>query len=99
MKTKRRASKGRVRARSTSPKGGTKMIHVGVDLHQRFCYMTVIDARGKTMQSGPVNNERLGLRRYFRQFRGQAVQVAVEACGVWAAFREVGGPGGARLVV
>ena len=27
--------------------------------------------------------------RYFRQFRGQAVQAAVEACGFWPAFREV----------
>jgi transposase len=65
------------------------MIHVGVDLHQRFCYMTALEASGKTMQSGPVDNEGRALRRYFRQFRGQAVQVAVEACGFWPAFREV----------
>src|SRR3979411_680552 len=96
---KRRASKGRVRARSTSPEGGTQMIHVGVDLHHRFCYMTALEARGKTIQSGAVNNERLALRRYFRQFRGQAVQVAVEACGFWPAFREVVEPEVARLVL
>ncbi|HYL14144.1 MAG TPA: hypothetical protein VEV41_13970 [Terriglobales bacterium] len=65
------------------------MIHVGVDLHQRFCYMTALDARGKVLHSGPVQNEAGSLRRYFRQFRGQAVQVAVEACGFWPAFREV----------
>ena len=41
------------------------------------------------MQSGAVSNERLALKRYFRQFRGQPVQVAVEACGFWPAFREV----------
>jgi hypothetical protein len=23
------------------------MIHVGVNLHQRFCYMTALEARGK----------------------------------------------------
>src|ERR1017187_10581105 len=57
------------------------MIHVGVDLHQRFCYMTALEARGKIVQAGPVTNEKLALRRYFRQFRGQDVQVAVEACG------------------
>ena len=51
------------------------------------------------MPSGPVNNERLGLRRYFRQFRGQAVQVAVEACGFWPAFREVVEPEVTRLVL
>ena len=65
------------------------MIHVGVDLHQRFCYMTALEARGKVVQTGAVTNEKSALRKYFRQFRGQAVQVAVEACGFWPAFREV----------
>ncbi len=75
------------------------MIHVGVDLHQRFCYMTVLEARGKIIQSGPVTNEKLTLRRYFRQFRGKEVQVAVEACGFWPAFREVVEPEVKRLVL
>src|SRR6476469_2030504 len=61
------------------------MIHVGVDLHQRFCYMTALEARGKILQAGTVTNEKLALRRYFRQFRGKEVQVAVEACGFWPA--------------
>ena len=75
------------------------MIHVGVDLHQRFCYMTALEARGKIVQSGAVTNEKLALRKYFRQFRGQAVQVAVEACGFWPAFREVVEPEVERLVL
>ena len=75
------------------------MIHVGVDLHQRFCYMTVLEARGKIIQSGPVTNEKLALRKYFRQFRGREVQVAVEACGFWPAFREVVEPEVERLVL
>jgi len=75
------------------------MIHVGVDLHQRFCYMTAMEARGKILQAGPVSNQKLALRKYFRQFRGQAVQVAVEACGFWPAFREVVEPEVKRLVL
>src|SRR6202047_1017309 len=75
------------------------MIHVGVDLHQRFCYMTVMEARGKILQAGPVSNEKLALRQYFRQFRGKEVQVAVEACGFWPAFREVVEPEVKRLVL
>ncbi len=50
------------------------MIHVGVDLHQRFCCITVMEARGKIVQAGPVTNEKLALRKYFRQFRGKDVQ-------------------------
>lgn len=75
------------------------MIHVGVDLHQRFCYMTALEARGKIIQSGPVSNEKAALRKYFRQFHGQAVQAAVEACGFWPAFREVVEPEVKRLVL
>ena len=75
------------------------MIHVGVDLHQRFCYMTALEARGKMIQAGPVTNEKLALRKYFRQYRGQDVQVAVEACGFWPAFREVVEPEVKRLVL
>jgi hypothetical protein len=62
------------------------MIHVGVDLHQRFCYMTTLEARGKIVQSGPVANEKLALRQYFRRFRGKQVQVAVEVCAFGRRF-------------
>jgi transposase len=75
------------------------MIHVGVDLHQRFCYMTALEARGKLLQAGAVANEKKALRNYFRRFRGQAVQVAVEACGFWPGFREVVEPEVERLVL
>ena len=75
------------------------MIHVGVDLHQRFCYMTALGARGKIVQAGPVSNEARELQRWFRQFRGQSVQAAVEACGFWPAFREVVEPEVKRLVL
>ena len=75
------------------------MIHVGVDLHQRFCYMTALDARGKILQAGPVTNEKGALRKYFRQYRGREVQVGVEACGFWPGFREVVEPEVKRLVL
>jgi transposase len=61
--------------------------------------MTAVEARGKIVQAGAVCNEKQALRRYFRQFRGQAVQVAVEACGFWPGFREVVEPEVKRLVL
>ena len=39
------------------------MIHVAVDIHQRLCYITALEARSTT--PGPVNHEQLALRRYF----------------------------------
>jgi len=51
------------------------------------------------LQAGAVTNEKQALRRYFRQFRGRPVQVAVEACGFWPGFREVVEPEVERLVL
>jgi transposase len=62
------------------------MIHVGVDLHHRFCYMTALDSRGRQLNAQAVPNEAAALQAYFRQFR-KPVQVAVEACSFWPAFR------------
>ena len=41
------------------------MIHVGVDLHQRFCYMTALEARGKMLQAGPVKQREAGAAEVF----------------------------------
>jgi transposase len=61
--------------------------------------MTALEASGKMLQAGVVTNEKLALRKYFRQFRGKEVQVAVEACGFWPGFREVVEPEVERLVL
>jgi len=61
--------------------------------------MTALGARGKLIQAGAVDNEPRQLRRWFRQFRGQTVQAAVEACGFWPAFREVVEPEVKQLVL
>jgi transposase len=62
------------------------MIHVGVDLHQRFCYMTALDSRGRQLNAQAVANDAAALQAYFRQFR-KPVRAAVEACSFWPAFR------------
>lgn len=66
------------------------MIHVGVDLHQRFCYMTAVDTRGRQLNQQAVPNQAAALQAYFRQFR-KPVRAAVEACGFWPAFRQAVG--------
>lgn len=63
------------------------MIHVGVDLHQAFCYMTALDSTGRTLKAGPVANEGRALRRWLRGF-SEPVTVAVEACSFWPAFKD-----------
>jgi transposase len=63
------------------------MIHVGADLHERFCYMTALDAMGRAIKAGPVANRPLELRRWLRDLP-RPVNVAVEACSFWPAFQE-----------
>lgn len=63
------------------------MIHVGADLHERFCYMTALDATGRAVKAGPVANRPLELRRWLRGLP-RPVSVAVEACSFWPAFQE-----------
>ena len=63
------------------------MIHVGVDLHQGFCYMTALDSMGRSLKAGPVANEAVALRRWLGGF-DEPVTVAVEACSFWPAFKD-----------
>ena len=62
------------------------MIHVGVDLHQRFCYMTALDSRGKS-EGGAGRKQEGGVAEVLRAFTRAEVQVGVEACGFWPGFR------------
>jgi len=74
------------------------MIHIGVDLHQRFCYMTAMETSGKMRQQGRVANDPASLRGYFGQWR-EPVEAAVEACSFWPAFFAAVEPLGVRLVL
>lgn len=72
--------------------------HVGVDLHQRFCYLTAVDASGKTYRQGQVVNEGAALRSWLRQVPAPR-QVVVEASGFWPAFARAVAPEAERLVM
>jgi len=72
--------------------------HVGVDLHQRFCYLTAIDASGKKLRQAQVVNEAEALRAWLRQLPGER-QVVVEASGFWPAFARAVKPEAERLVM
>ncbi|MFZ1012055.1 MAG: IS110 family transposase [Terracidiphilus sp.] len=66
-------------------------IHIGVDLHQKFCYMTAVNASGKKLRQAQVANDGSALRAWLRELDGPR-QVVVEASGFWPAFaRAVGG--------
>lgn len=72
--------------------------HIGVDLHQRFCYLTAVDASGKRLQQGRVVNDGAALREWLRQVPGPR-QVVVEASGFWPAFQRAVGAEADTLVM
>ncbi len=74
------------------------MIHVGVDLHQRFCYVTALDASGRKLAQRTVVNDSQALQAWLRALPGPA-QVVVEACGFWPAFARAVAPVAARVVM
>lgn len=63
------------------------MIHIGVDLHRTFCYVTALDANGSVLHQGRINNQREALQEYFRRWPSP-VRVVFEACSFWPAFVE-----------
>lgn len=79
------------------------MIYVGVDLHLRFCYITVLDASGATRRQGRVANTREDLEAFFLRLKDpgeeENIRVAVEACGFWPAFLETVEPLVERVVL
>ncbi len=74
------------------------MTHVGVDLHQRFCYCTAVKASGEVIAQRAVPNQAESLRQFMRSLPGP-VQVVVEACGFWPAFEKALGKEVERLVM
>ncbi len=72
--------------------------HIGVDLHQRFCYLTAVDASGKRLKQSQVANEGAALRAWLRQLPGPR-QVVVEASGFWPAFARAVAPEADKLVM
>ncbi len=65
--------------------------HIGVDLHQRFCYLTAVDASGKRLKQSEVVNDGAALRAWLRQ-------VVVEVSGFWPAFARAIAPEADKLV-
>lgn len=72
--------------------------HVGVDLHQRFCYLTAMNASGKMLRQGQVVNEGSALRSWLGSLSSPR-QVVVEASGFWPAFARAVRPESERLVM
>ncbi len=53
--------------------------HIGADLHQRFCYLTAMDASGKTSRQQQVANEAEALRARLRKLARPRIEVCTQS--------------------
>lgn len=72
--------------------------HIGVDLHQRFCYLTAMDASGRIIRQGQVVNQEEALERWLRELP-RPRQTVLEASGFWPAFVRAVGSQSERVVM
>ena len=71
-------------------------LYVGVDLHKRSCWVTVLDADGHLLESRRIGTTKPELLEFFGQVRKPAA-VAVEATFNWYYFLNVMEPLGLEL--
>jgi transposase len=71
-------------------------LYLGVDLHKRSCWVTVLDADGRLVESRQLGTEKWELLAFFGQVRKPAA-VAVEATFNWYYFLNVIEPLGLEL--
>lgn len=57
-------------------------MYVGLDVHKKYCYATVLDQEGQVVTQGQFLNTREELDVFLQQLHGHN-QVALEACGFW----------------
>src|ERR1700676_711654 len=72
--------------------------HIGADLHQRFCYLTAVNASGVVLRQGQVVNESGALQAWLRGL-ARPRQGVVEASGFLPAFARSVAPELERLVM
>lgn len=57
-------------------------MYVGLDVHKRYCYATVLDGKGRVVSQGRFLSTIEELDQFLAEMDGPA-QVAMEACGLW----------------
>jgi len=65
------------------PKSNT---YIGVDLHKKTCYITIMDGEGKIKKQTEISTKTETVSRFFKQWSG--AKVVVESTVNWLPFYE-----------
>ena len=58
------------------------LLFAGIDLHEKFCFITVMDKEGQVLKEGKVFNEENEILLFFKDFK-TPIEAAVEATYNW----------------
>lgn len=64
------------------------MLSVGLDVHKKYSYFTVMNEQGKILLQGKIANDQKSFKSFFRDLKGP-VQVVMEAGRNWYYFYEL----------
>jgi len=62
--------------------------YIGVDLHKKTCYVTVMDQAGVISKQTEIKNDREEIERFFNIYDNKGSRVAVESTMNWIPFYE-----------
>jgi transposase len=65
------------------------MLYVGLDLHKRFCYGTVLDEKGEVVNQAKFDNEEEGYDAFFKDLPSKKTKVVIEATSGWVRTYEI----------
>ena len=65
------------------------MYYVGLDMHKRFIYGTVLDKTGKVLNQGRFGTTETDLDNFLGFLPNKQVNVVLESCGIWEDFYDL----------
>jgi transposase len=62
--------------------------YVGVDYHQKYSYLTMMDERGEVLQEGPVENRKEAVAEFLARDGGEESAAVLEATQNWTVMHD-----------
>ena len=65
------------------------MFYVGLDMHRKFIYGTVLDSKGRIVNQGSFATSEADLDNFLGFLPNKQVKVVMESCGIWEDFYDL----------
>ena len=62
--------------------------YIGVDYHQKYSYLTMMDERGQVLREGPVENRKEVVAEFLARDDGEGSAAVLEATQNWTVMHD-----------